>query len=68
MRPYKSRDSPCEYYYLVEKFMKKAQKQLRNRRAIENRMKILEIIGENRLEFVEKCKINKISGMISIGQ
>ena len=25
MRSYKSREIPCEFYYLVEKFMKKAQ-------------------------------------------
>ena len=31
-------------------------------------MKILEFCGENRLEIVEKCKIIKIWGMISIGQ
>ena len=31
-------------------------------------MKILQIIGENRMEFVEKCNIVKICGMISIGQ
>ena len=30
-------------------------------------MKILEIFGENRLEFVEKCKIIMILGIISIG-
>ena len=31
-------------------------------------MKILEIFGENRLEFIEKCRIIKIYGMISIWQ
>ena len=31
-------------------------------------MKIFEFCGENRLEFVEKWKIIKILGMISIGQ
>ena len=35
---------------------------------IENDMKIHEIFGENRLKFVEKCKIIKNSGMSSIGQ
>ena len=31
-------------------------------------MKILEILGENRLDFIEKCKIIEIWWMISIGQ
>ena len=31
-------------------------------------MKILEIFGENRPEFIEKCKVIKICWMISIGQ
>ena len=56
MIPYKFREIPCEFYYLVEKFIKKAQKY---RRTIENGMKILEISGGNRREFVEKCKIIK---------
>ena len=43
-----------ECYYLVEKFTRKAQKWLRWRSTIENRMKIPENFGEHRLDFVEK--------------
>ena len=52
MITYKSREIPGEFYYIVE--MKKLKKELRQRRTIENGMKILEIVGENRMEFVEK--------------
>ena len=47
MTPYKSRKIPGELYFLVEKFIKKLNKQLRQR-TIENGMKILEILGEDR--------------------
>ena len=60
MIPYKSREIPPEFYYLVEKFIKKARKQLRQRRTIENGMKVFEIFGENRVKFVEKWKLVKI--------
>ena len=57
--PYKSRKIPDEFYYQVEKFLKKTQKQLRQGRTFENDMKIHEIFGENLLKFEEKCKIVK---------
>ena len=53
MIPYKFREITGEFYYLVEKLTKKAQK-IAQKRTIENDTKILEICGENRLEFVEK--------------
>ena len=40
--------------------MKKAQKIAKMRRTIENGMKILDIFGENRLEFIENSKIIEI--------
>ena len=46
MIPYKSREIPGEFYYQVEKFIKKAQKIARILRIIENGMKILEICWE----------------------
>ena len=61
MIPFRAREILGEFYYLIEKSMKKPKKKLRQRMTIESRMKILEIFGENRLEFVEKCILIKIS-------
>ena len=46
MMPYKSRKIPGEFYYQVEKFIKKTQKQLRWGRTIENDIKIHEIYSK----------------------
>ena len=67
MKPFKSREISGEFSNLVEKFIKKGQKQLRQR-TMKIGMKILDIFGENRVKFVGKCMIIKICGIISIGQ
>ena len=68
MKPYKSREIPNELYDLVKKFIKKLKKWLWSRRIFENRMKILEICRENRLEFGEIWKLVNIWRIISIGE
>ena len=64
MKPYTSREIPSELYDLVKKFI---NKWLWSRRIIENRMKTLEICGENLLEFGQIWKLIKIWRMLSIG-
>ena len=60
MIPYQSREILGEFYYLIEKLMKKAQKLLRQKRNIEIIMKILETIGHqdfmNDFHCAPKCK------------
>ena len=52
MVPYKSRENLGEFYYLVEKFIKKAPEIAQIENDIGNWVKILEIFGQNRMEFV----------------
>ena len=64
---YKYSEISDEFYYLAEKYQKYS-KWLISRRSCENAMKILENLGENQLEFIEKFHIIKSWRIMSIGR
>ena len=57
--PYKSREILSECSYLLEKLIKKYPKRLDSEGQLKTAFFIVEICGQNRLEFVEKWKIIK---------
>ena len=67
MISYKFREIQDEFYYQVEKSIKKVQKQLRQVKTIENDMKIHEIFEENRLKFVENACSSRFDEEFPLG-